>query len=553
MEQVVTKYLKSLRIPVSQKYCEKLIRSHPDYPSLLSISDTLTRLGIEHKAARVSKEQLAGMEAPFLARLNANGGGFTLIDNPKDLAEQVELICHEGRSAAGQDSEGEAVILMADPAEEITDPENGEPLAEESFQRTLFITLLSATTGMVLLASVTFFSWIYLSLLVTAMVGAVVGYLLVARDVGVTYDPVKNFCRAGKKTNCDAILRSDGTRLFGNISFSDAVAGYFLFQMMVLVVILPFTQAAEMFLVPLALLSGLTIPVVIYSLYYQAVKAKTWCRLCLIVSAVLVVQAGLFGWLVAAGLFGLADGILWAAGLVAGLFLTIVSIVFLIKTRLKESSEAEHAEAAASRVKYDPSVFTYLLLQQPQADCTPFEKELLIGNSQAPVKITMAASLGCGPCKDGFERAKRLVRMFPEKVNLSIRFSIPQHPNGNEIDPGQYLLRYWLCRIYGTKHPSEDTEKVMQDWFELEDLSQFREKYPLPSIGETPAIEALAARHSDWFDKADVKGTPTFFVNGYQLPGQYRIEDLSHLVVGLSEEIPVAREKTREAKTEQNH
>jgi hypothetical protein len=337
MEQVVTKYLKSLRIPVSQKYCEKLIRSHPDYPSLLSISDTLTRLGIEHKAARVSKEQLAGMEAPFLAWLNANGGGFTLIDNPKDLAEQVELICHEGRSAAGQDSEGEAVILMADPAEEITDPENGEPLAEESFQRTLFITLLSATTGMVLLASVTFFSWIYLSLLVTAMVGAVVGYLLVARDVGVTYDPVKNFCRAG---------------------------------------------------------------------------------------------------------------------LVAGLFLTIVSIVFLIKTRLKESSEAEHAEAAASRAKYDPS---------------------------------------------------------------------------------------------------EDTEKVMQDWFELEDLSQFREKYPLPSIGETPAIEALAARHSDWFDKADVKGTPTFFVNGYQLPGQYRIEDLSHLVVGLSEEIPVAREKTREAKTEQNH
>jgi protein-disulfide isomerase len=271
------------------------------------------------------------------------------------------------------------------------------------------------------------------------------------------------------------------------------------------------------------------------------------------VAGVLVVQAGLFGWMAVAGVFGPADGSLWSAGLLAGLFLATGSLVFLLKTRLKEGSEAEQAEAAANRVKYNPSVFTHLLLQQPQADCTPFEKELLIGKPEAPVTLTMAASLGCSPCKEGFEKASQLVRMYPEQVNLTVRFSVPKQSNGSGADPGRYLLAVWLHRINGTKHSSKDSEHLIRDWFELADMNAFREKYPLPVNGQNKELDTLAVQHSGWFEKADIKGTPTFFVNGYPLPGQYRVEDLRYLVSGFNDLTPDVRANIKQAAPKQNH
>jgi len=252
-------------------------------------------------------------------------------------------------------------------------------------------------------------------------------------------------------------------------------------------------------------------------------------------------------------MYNLSDGSLWATCLVAGIFIAAGSLVFLLKTRLKEGGEAEQAEVAANRIKYNPFVFSHLLLQQPSADCTPFEQELLIGNPKAPVQITMAASLWCGPCKDGFEKAKRLIRMHPEMVNLSVRFSIPQQSNGNETDPGRYILGYWLHRIYGTKNLIKDTENLIQDWFDLADLNRFREQYSFQTNGQDSELETLVANYSGWFEKTNIKGTPTFFVNGFKLPRQYQIEDLKYMITGFIEQISVARENMKEVKKVKNY
>jgi hypothetical protein len=40
----------------------------------------------------------------------------------------------------------------------------------------------------------------------------------------------------------------------------------------------------------------LTFPIILFSLYYQYFVAKTWCRLCLVVIAILLVQAGVLGY-----------------------------------------------------------------------------------------------------------------------------------------------------------------------------------------------------------------------------------------------------------------
>jgi len=74
MEQAFADYLTALNIPVSRRYFRKRIASHPDYPSLLSISDTFEQLGIPHGVAHLEKEQLGTLTFPYVLYLEKGSG-----------------------------------------------------------------------------------------------------------------------------------------------------------------------------------------------------------------------------------------------------------------------------------------------------------------------------------------------------------------------------------------------------------------------------------------------------------------------------------------------
>ena len=87
MEQVVVDYLKDLGISVSAEYCKKMIVSHPDYPSLLGVSDALERLGIPSQIGRIEEEHLSKVEFPFLLHLESARDGLVLIKKKEDLGK----------------------------------------------------------------------------------------------------------------------------------------------------------------------------------------------------------------------------------------------------------------------------------------------------------------------------------------------------------------------------------------------------------------------------------------------------------------------------------
>ena len=81
-------WLKEMKIPVSSTYMRQQLNSHPDYPSLLSITDTLDELDIDNTAIQIEKDQLHEMPVPFMAHLNGNGGEFVLVKNRDNLDKQ---------------------------------------------------------------------------------------------------------------------------------------------------------------------------------------------------------------------------------------------------------------------------------------------------------------------------------------------------------------------------------------------------------------------------------------------------------------------------------
>lgn len=65
IEKIVSKWLKKLAIPTSKSFIKKQLRSHPEYPSLVSITDTLDELGIDNASLVVDKERIGEIHFPY--------------------------------------------------------------------------------------------------------------------------------------------------------------------------------------------------------------------------------------------------------------------------------------------------------------------------------------------------------------------------------------------------------------------------------------------------------------------------------------------------------
>ena len=81
-----------------------------------------------------------------------------------------------------------------------------------------------------------------------------------------------------------------------------------------------------------------------------------------------------------------------------------------------------------------------------------------------------------------------------------------------------------------SNNDEETIKHALDDWYfsDKKDYKVFAEKYPLN--GELQQQDEKVAAMRDWCEKADIKFTPTFFVNGYQLPDIYTINDLTYFL-----------------------
>src|SRR5436305_10093607 len=74
---VTIQLLKQLKAKVTDDTVNETILNHPDYPSILSISDALNSWHVENVAIKIDSEKLNELSQPFVAF--TKGGSFVLI------------------------------------------------------------------------------------------------------------------------------------------------------------------------------------------------------------------------------------------------------------------------------------------------------------------------------------------------------------------------------------------------------------------------------------------------------------------------------------------
>jgi len=520
-DTIISKWLSEIGIRVSGKYLKQQLQTHPDYPSMLCITDTLESLGIEHAAVQIDKEQLPEIPVPFLAHLTGNGGEWVMVKSRDDLDQQFPHFYDRWKGT----------VLAAEKTEGWRNIENERELEKERIGKYLVLIFAGILSIIIFTALLTAGTILDAGLLMSALAGILICWLIETKDLGIDNILADQVC--GAKADCNAVIHSKASKLPGGLSWGDIGLIWFTFQFLFLLnsVLSENTQEANHLL---SLCALLYLPFTSFSLFYQWRVAKKWCRLCLIVVGIILVQFALLLPNI------LINGLQWPgySTSATAILLLIIGIIgwLSVKRLFVEKKQLEMDKSGLQRFKNNTDIFLALLLKQRRVDTSAWERELQIGNPSGDVQITVACNPYCGPCAKAHQVLNNLVEVDKE-LGLTVRFTIY---SSIKEDKKTKAVEFIYQLIETRRAISTENEliqyqkKLLNDGFEWMDFEKFKSKY---SILRNFDVNDSLKKHETWGRETNIKFTPTIFLNGYELPKVYNIEDLKFMIRAMKDSI----------------
>jgi len=522
------KLLQLLNIKVTGSTLRKKLLSHPHYLSLLSITETLQQWNIETSALKIEAKDLIEVPCPFIAYLSSGRKFITITDvstenvyyyNEKN--KKLHYPHREFREIWG------GVILLAEPTEESGEVEYKEKIYKEWIHNLkiplllLFLLCAFIVKSYVISRTEEYNSSYFISILACKFLGVIVTSLLLLYEYDSQNSFINQICSVGKKANCAAVLSSSVSKIAGTISWSEAGFGYFLGGF--LYPIIAGTEALPF----LYLLNLIALPFIIFSLSYQAFKIRQWCVLCLGVIFLLLSEffcALLTKYSMPALVINANSALLIFLSFLLPLFSW-----FFIKPYIYQAKSKIALEFQLARFKGNADVFQAMLSKQPFINGDTKDLGITIGNPDAENTLIKVCNPYCGPCAKAHPKIDNLIKNNPN-WKVQIIFSEPVNKGDIKFITVSHLM------AVAEKCENENNEwlkqKALDDWYASSKKSanmyqSFAAKYPVNGtlLNQENKVDAMYK----WCEKNAVKFTPTFFVNGYQLPEQYEIADLQYL------------------------
>ncbi|WP_310555801.1 vitamin K epoxide reductase family protein [Flavobacterium sp.] len=510
MINLVTKYLSINQYSHLKNSFEDLFLSHPNYPSVFAITDSLTMLSIENIAIKVPKEQFIELPVNFLAiyndtvvlvyKTNTN----VIIENEK--GKQQKISYNEFLLGWNQ-----VVIAI-------------EPNSSTTIQSEVKITngLLYALPVFALIVTSFFYNNYTIksiTFLITSLIGLLISVFIIQEKLGIKNEIASKICNINPSTSCDSVIKSTKSNINKWIGFSDLPLLFFTVSFLAILL----QPESTIFIV--GLLSLLSIPVILYSVWLQKFQLKKWCVLCLVISFIIVMQSLVFGF-TATSFFNIAAingfGFLFSAILLTTLWL-------FIKPVLETKINAEKGETELKKFKRNFEVFNFLSKDIPAINGFSKLEGLHFGNRTASVQLTIIISPSCGHCHKAFEDGFNLVKKFPERVFLNILFNI--NPENNE-NPYKSVVETLLT--ISNINP-ENAESAITDWhIKNMDLELWLKKWKMNTL--EMKVNHQIHQQYNWCVANEFNYTPVKIVNNKLLPNEYEINELKYFFNNFSEE-----------------
>ncbi|MBA0884205.1 vitamin K epoxide reductase family protein [Flavobacterium undicola] len=524
---VTKQLLRLLNVKNTKTYLEDKIFSHPEHPSLLAVSDTLEKYNIETLAVKIDAEKLNKMPLPCVVQVNEHGVPLffvlqdILVDKIIYYDDQNKLV-----KTPKEDffKKWTGVCLLVETSEDSKEVDIEKKLVEKKLLNILKGSVILFLLSWIILSflnanvAVTFSSRLYIiAYIILKLIGLTVGVLLLWFEVDQYNPTLQNFCSGGsEKINCNSVLTSKYAKLLnGTLSLSILGFSYF-FGTFIYLIICSFSVIS---LSVLGLFSFITLPVIVISAYYQAFVIKQWCKFCIVIQGALVAEIVI----VFFGKFYKANNLsIETLPLLLALVLMSILAWKIIKPLLQREKEVNIHKRSFKKIKNNPDVLEGLLKKSRKIETSSQGLGISMYNETAKYNVIKVCNPFCGPCAKAHPILDNLLNAG--KINLQILFTASTDGKDIKARPVSHFL---AIDAQGDK---SKTQKALDDWYMVEqkDYEKFASRYPIEDElkQQDDKIEAMRV----WCDSENIIATPTIFINGYELPKEYSIEDLKEVL-----------------------
>lgn len=514
LEELMILWLGKMGYSTHTKTLRKRLLSHPDYPGLISITDTLTDLNIDNTAAQLSPDSLKELNEPFMAHIRKGSEEQFVYAEPlgngslKVYTDTTQTLVVTGAQFSNLWT-GLIVACDRNESRSFQWKEHRQSLA-------LCGILASALVLFCLnnppVASVLHF--------ILSLAGLLVCSLIIGHELQSKNALAAKFCSMGKNLNCDAVLGSGAATLFAGIKLSDA--GLVFFSAQTLTWLLG-GVAMNTVMASQALVSLIALPFTLFSIYYQGAVVKKWCPLCLAVVSILWLQAISF-----AGFY--FDMNTWPAGrflLLLPVATAMISLGWmLLKPVLKDALLVP--ALSTENLTFRRSHYLFLpYYNAAPATAIPDRNipEIVWGNRIGSTELLLISNPLCNACIKAHKKINGLLDRYDD-LRIRIRFYVPVEDRNEP----RLLVAAKLLELYRNDPDTGILE--MNKWYADPNPAKFLKRHsPQFKVSDLETLKA----HRRWCHENEVYATPALFINGKRFPSYYNVSDIEFFVEHIME------------------
>jgi uncharacterized membrane protein len=522
LSTIALDWLAATGIRTNAAYTKEAITTHPDYPAMTAITDFLESGGMEYDAVQADASYIHEFNYPLLAHIKEPGNEYlylvkdaTVWDKEKAVTEHwsgIALYCTKGSTWHNEEND----------------------TAEKQAQKNKYMAAAFVVAGLALYIIASYLrirdanflkvgipNAVSVSIFgLLSFAGLAISIAALGTELGYQSKLVKQVCGTVGNGGCEKVLGSKFAKGFAGVTPADASVLYFAAQFMLYLVGCFYTPILS----GIIIIAFAGIAVATWSIYTQAVKVKEWCALCLCIVAVLLGQI-----VIACIQFDSKNFRVFAPYISFAIAVVLLTIIYLpIKQLIKTNKKNKQELASFKKWKTDASLFMAQWEKEPACDNTLWENDLLIGNTDAPIRITVACNPYCGPCASAHKELDELIEKFPTKINLQVRLICD---NSDLVDKRTIAVRAILQQAQVLKN-NKELKMMLSDWFEWMDFEKWNSKW---NTHNDLYVLNILKRHEDWNTLTGITHTPTFFINGRALPGRYNLKNIKKMIPQLED------------------
>ena len=511
-------FLKTARVSVSRNYLRERIESHPDYPSLSSLTDILDELEIEHFALHVEeKHRWRELDFPILAHMVTKTGklDFETIKNEARIKSEEEFL-----------NAWTGITLFLGEKRSIAHEEHEKQNNKEKFSRRLLWSVMGLLTLFIILPHMASFKWVFFINSLLAFVGLVISGIIVSYSLGISTGVSDLFCKVGE-SGCDAVLGSKLGKLGGDIGLGDLAVVFFGGLLIYSSLSLDFDANSN--LVFLTLLSSIAFVSTFISISYQ-LYLGSWCKLCLFLALIIWLQTGNLVFHVLPLLDETFNTYVPTFKQISifGISMLLASGWLIAKPLVIAKRNSLFDKIKIRKWRQNPRWFHALLPLHKKVDDAIWEKEIYYGNPNGVLQVLIVSSPFCKYCAMAHFQMNQILAQHPEDIGVRIRFTLRStDEQTRDYDAVFQILSAYEKFVWNGKSGQTNTlmKDIISDWYETADLEQWKSKYPLDGVNETDII-ALVSKSIQWSKSMGIQQTPAFFINGFEMPNPHTFRDL---------------------------